>query len=139
MIHICILFGESERMDAFSAALEALPFSLRQTPGAAFLSTQEELPEGIVDSWVTEIGYLAEYWGVPVRLGVADSAFLALAYAHWGPLPREQLPVEALQFLLAPFQTPAAVREIIHSLKRKGIRLLSELQRPAWEAADEIA
>ena len=125
---ICVLVQEQEVIFDFVQACFRFGGRLAWSQEAVFLEFPFLQGSHSLPALFNEIEKLAEHFDTPIRIAVGEDAPSALAFAHYGPMAKEKLPLEALRYFASPFRYTEDTKQFITALKHKGYRILSDLQ-----------
>jgi hypothetical protein len=101
MTYVCALLSEKQQFTTLLGGLGHLPLKLQLAHGHHLVFSYEKEPAPsraeLLESYLTELAYWANFCGLNVRLGVGESPLAALGQAEYGPLPAHLLPWEKMQ------------------------------------------
>lgn len=124
---VCVLIRNPEVI--FDFVEECFRFGARiaWNQEAVFLEFPSPRSMYSLEELFNSIEILAEHFDIQTRIATAEDAPTALCYAHYGVMPKENLPLESLRHYYSPLVFPDELASFIRALRSSGYRNLKDI------------
>jgi len=124
---ICVLIRNQEVIFDFVEECYRYGAKLAWNQEAVFLEFPHTQSIYSLEKLFTSLEELADHFDVQIRVATAGDAPTALCYAHYGVMPKEDLPIESLKYFYSPLTIPKEISTFIRVLRATGHNVLRDL------------